>query len=194
MKVYISIFMLFCFATSFYAQSQPGKKLNVAVLTATATKARIDNVPERYRDTAIQNNTICYLVLEDKIDFTRGMDPKYIIGLLKSRELGITEGNIITNPAFLDYIFKIASKCINDKMIDAMKKSEVHMIALFDERVPDIYLPIKDLMNDIIGLYLLKDGVVSFQPNEQFSYFSKYGFMKLTPKIRKMIEKEEVDE
>jgi hypothetical protein len=168
------------------------RQLQTMIVKVAASQRRIEEIPPNLRDAAIVDGIIHFLVVRCSSTTDRelqGIEPHLIIGLVKNPRLGIVSGNITTNPLFLQYVFQLASTCVTDGLISALEQNRYHTVALFDQRTPNINLPIGELMEDLIGLYTLEDGVIYFEPNWSYAYFSKNGFMRLTPEILDLNQK-----
>lgn len=180
--------VLFFFNLGAFAEdsSSPFKTMLVQVV---ASERQLNSLPENLRKTAIVDNKLTYLVANAQ-SIINGVDPKLIIGLLKDPRRGIEDGNITINPLFLDNVFTLASNNVRPEVMAELQRNEYHTVLIFDERVRDVSLSLKENIHDVIGYFHLEDGEVTFEPNDEYTYFSKNGFMQLNTDIRKQIEEE----
>jgi len=161
-------------------------KLEVSVAMITASPQRRASIPEQILETAVVDGVLYYVILGSRTiqQVESGIPQDQIIGLLREPALGLVEGNLVGNPLFLERIFTAAAQTVSEDMVAEMKRFETGAIALFDQRVPDINARISTLIPDIIGVYVLDGATVSFDPNYDFRFISRLGFMELTPDIR----------
>ena len=183
-KILLKMLLLFFISSFIFADEKDS--LNTVIVTIEANERQISKIPDNLKKTAIVDGKILYLVLEEGAT-NQDIRPEYIIGLIKDQKKGVVEGNITINPLFLQFVDYLASFTISDDMVNAMNYSESNRIALFDQRAENINLPINELRQDIIGIYKLENGKITYEPNNDYTYFSKNGFMKLTPDLRMKI-------
>lgn len=148
--------------------SDTDSTFDVSIVHVTASQRQIDSIPERFRATAIVDGKIAYVVCGD---IQNGVDPKQNIGLVIDFKRGFEEGNITINPLFLLHIWQIAREHIDWQLVASIARSESKAVAIVDERVPDTNVPMKDLMDDIIGVYRWENDRIAFDPNPRFAYF-----------------------
>ncbi len=160
------------------------------MIKVKATPERLKIIPEIIRKKCVHNGLITYLISQTPQNISKkGIDRDHMIGIVLDPKKGLIESNIVEAPYFKNYIWQIASQHVDINMLEAIQSSEAKATVLFDERVTKPNLPLKELYPDIIGIYQLVDGKIVFSPNEQYRLFSSFGFIQLTPFIRKELYK-----
>ncbi len=168
-----------------FAPAQTGD-MDLVLVTAPATEARLAGLPQEARETAVVANQLSYVVLDASGAVGGGrINGSYMLGILINPEAGLVQGNLTVNPAFLGAVYDAASLTLSDAIIAEIQNNETGTVALLDQRAADSQLPLEQLIADVIGIYVVQDNVVYFQGNPGYQYFSDFGFMQLTPDIRR---------
>jgi hypothetical protein len=157
----------------------------VKVVASDRQKAGLS---EKILSTAIVNGTLIYVIATDnKISFAKGIPPEFIIGLLREPSKGFIKGNIVKGVAFFQKVWSIAAAYMDDDLKKSIMENEFKTSILIDGRAPDPTARLSVLRPDVIGFYMLKDGKIIFEPNEDYELINENGPIQTTPFIVKAL-------